>query len=90
MPHGLLEWTVRTLMMVLAGLVTLSILGSIAAMSNQSGGAGFPFERTQPETSPPREPATAPETPPQDAGAGAAAESSAAAEAVAVPAPAED
>ncbi|HEY0026582.1 MAG TPA: hypothetical protein VGC35_01815 [Allosphingosinicella sp.] len=35
------EWVVRTVMLVLAGLVTLSILGSIDAMSNDTVGAGF-------------------------------------------------
>jgi hypothetical protein len=35
------EWVVRTFMLVLAGLVTLSILGSIDAMSNDTVGAGF-------------------------------------------------
>ncbi|HZG09527.1 MAG TPA: hypothetical protein VEZ70_11170 [Allosphingosinicella sp.] len=41
------EWLVRTVMLVLAGLVTLSILGSIAAMSNDAapGPARGPAER---------------------------------------------
>ena len=38
MPTRLIDWMVRTVMLALAGLVTLSILGSIAAISNQSGG----------------------------------------------------
>jgi hypothetical protein len=37
MTAGFFEWVVRTAMLVLAGLVTLSILGSIAALSNDSG-----------------------------------------------------
>ncbi|HEX8580605.1 MAG TPA: hypothetical protein VF655_13555 [Allosphingosinicella sp.] len=37
MGSKLLEWVVRTVMLTLAGLVTLSIIGSIAAMSNQAG-----------------------------------------------------
>ena len=36
----LFEWVVRTVMLVLAGLVTLSILGSIAAMSDQAADPG--------------------------------------------------
>ena len=41
MGRKLTEWVVRTVMLVLAGLVTLSILGSIDAMSNDTVGAGF-------------------------------------------------
>lgn len=40
MGSNLLEWVIRTAMLVLAGLVTLSILGSIAAVSNQVGDPG--------------------------------------------------
>jgi hypothetical protein len=36
MSANLIEWTVRMAMLVLAGLVTLAILGSIAAMSNDA------------------------------------------------------
>ncbi|PSJ41627.1 hypothetical protein [Allosphingosinicella deserti] len=41
MPHRLFDWFVRTLMLVLAGLVTLSILGSIAAISTSNGGTSM-------------------------------------------------
>jgi hypothetical protein len=37
MASNLLEWVIRTAMLVLAGLVTLSILGSIAAVSDRMG-----------------------------------------------------
>jgi hypothetical protein len=40
MASNLAEWMVRTVMLVLAGLVTLSILGSIAAMSNDAAAPG--------------------------------------------------
>jgi hypothetical protein len=40
MASNLAEWVVRTVMLVLAGLVTLSILGSIAAMSNDAAAPG--------------------------------------------------
>ena len=56
MARGLIDWTVRTLMLVLAGLVTLSILGSIAAMSNEEARPDFIFERTRPAPAPPAEP----------------------------------
>ncbi|HEY0111553.1 MAG TPA: hypothetical protein VGB59_00210 [Allosphingosinicella sp.] len=58
MANGLLEWTVRTFMLVLAGLVTLSILGSIAAMSGQEAPAGRlldPGAWTEPERTQPPE-----------------------------------
>lgn len=37
MPTTIFDWVVRTAMLVMAGLVTLSILGSIAAMTNDPG-----------------------------------------------------
>ena len=40
MPTTIFDWIVRTAMLVMAGLVTLSILGSIAAMTNDPG-TGF-------------------------------------------------
>ena len=40
MPTTIFDWTVRTAMLAMAGLVTLSILGAIAAMTNDAG-AGF-------------------------------------------------
>ena len=58
MGTSLAEWVVRTAMLVLAGLVTLSILGSIAAMSNQAGVPGLPAGvRDRPLTAPAPEPA---------------------------------
>lgn len=41
MPERIFDWIVRTAMLAMAGLVTLSILGSIAAMTNDPG-TGFP------------------------------------------------
>jgi hypothetical protein len=97
MTSNLAEWVVRTVMLVLAGLVTLSILGSIAAMSN---GAGVPDLRAarerpvlapapEPQPEPPAEPQpispleTSPPPPPQ-------AQTPAGTELVAVPAPPEE
>jgi len=53
MTTNLIEWTVRMVMLVLAGLVTLAILGSIAAMPTDGGPAagGFVVGRAAP---PPR------------------------------------
>ena len=52
MTMGLLEWTVRTTMLVLAGLVTLAILGAIHAMSTDAGTpGGFPT-RSEPVLAP--------------------------------------
>ena len=50
MPTSTIDWTIRMVMLVLAGLVTLSILSSIAAMTNEagSGGGGFTVERSEP------------------------------------------
>jgi hypothetical protein len=45
MPTRLIDWFARTVMLVLAGLVTLSILGAIAAIPNDPGGGGFLFEQ---------------------------------------------
>jgi hypothetical protein len=55
MPTSLIDWTVRMVMLVLAGLVTLSILGSIAAMSNDTGplDAGVFGDRSAPSPAPP-------------------------------------
>ncbi|HEY0085404.1 MAG TPA: hypothetical protein VGB65_05790 [Allosphingosinicella sp.] len=67
------EWIVRTVMLVLAGLVTLSILGSIDAMSNDTAGAGFrganrPVLSPAPEPSAPaQQPAPAAPAPRTDA-----------------------
>jgi hypothetical protein len=73
MPTNLVEWTIRMVMLVLAGLVTLSILGSIAAISHDQ--AGFLIERgaerVQPDTRTSPEPV--PEEPDTAAGSQAAA-----------------
>ena len=92
------EWVVRTVMLVLAGLVTLSILGSIAAVSNQAGVPGFSGTRERPVSAPvpvpEREPApepaadAAPSPPP--AQQTPQADSGSAGELVAVPAPPEE
>jgi hypothetical protein len=37
MPSTIFDWIARTAMLVMAGLVTLSILGAIAAMTNDPG-----------------------------------------------------
>ena len=37
MPTTIFDWVVRTAMLAMAGLVTLSILGAIAAMTNDTG-----------------------------------------------------
>ena len=69
MPTSLIEWTVRMVMLVLAGLVTLSILSSLAAISNQPallGPAGRPGAMQEPAESRPGDtppPAPAPEQP---------------------------
>jgi hypothetical protein len=52
MASNLGEWVVRTFMLVLAGLVTLSILGSIAAMSNQAGVPDLRAVRERPVLAP--------------------------------------
>jgi hypothetical protein len=59
MTSNLAEWVVRTVMLVLAGLVTLSILGSIAAMSNQAGVPGLSAERQRPVLAPAPKPQVA-------------------------------
>lgn len=37
MPTTIFDWIARTAMLVMAGMVTLSILGAIAAMTNDAG-----------------------------------------------------
>jgi hypothetical protein len=97
MTSNVAEWVVRTVMLVLAGLVTLSILGSIAAMSNEAGVPGLSAERQRPVMAP----APASETPPaepQEVGTKAAAPAGQSPQAqpqpgtelVAVPAPPEE
>jgi hypothetical protein len=96
MGRNLTEWVVRTVMLVLAGLVTLSILGSIAAVSNQAGVPGFSGARERPVSAPvpEREPASEPAAdaapPPPPAQQTPQADSGSAGELVAVPAPPEE
>ena len=45
MPTTIFDWIARTAMLVMAGLVTLSILGSIAAMTNDPGTGLAPRDR---------------------------------------------
>jgi hypothetical protein len=52
--QGLVDWTVRTVMLVLAGLVTLSMLGALSAMSNDDARPGFIF--AQRDAAPPEAP----------------------------------
>ncbi len=99
MGSNLFEWVVRTAMLVLAGLVTLSILGSIAAMSNEAADPGAIGGRDRAVLAPALEPAPSPSAPanpppaasepapaPQPSGAATPAPG----ELVAVPAPAEE
>ena len=97
MGSNLLEWVIRTAMLVLAGLVTLSILGSIAAVSNQVGDPGAIGGRdrvvlaptSEPSPAEPRaqpNPSAAPEAQPSTPQTGG---TSAAGEMVMVPAPPE-
>ncbi len=96
MGRNLTEWVVRTVMLVLAGLVTLSILGSITAVSNQAGVPGFSGTRERPVSAPvpEREPASEPAAdaapPPPPAQQTPQADSGSAGELVAVPAPPEE
>jgi hypothetical protein len=65
MPTTIFDWIVRTAMLAMAGLVTLSILGSIAAMTNDPG-TGFPAgdrPRIQVESAQNREPEQSPSAP---------------------------
>ena len=69
MGSNLVEWVIRTAMLVLAGLVTLSILGSIAAMSNEAATVAPGDLREQPVLTPPpqpSEPAPQPAPPPAE------------------------
>jgi hypothetical protein len=67
MTSNLAEWVVRTIMLVLAGLVTLSILGSIAAMSNQAGVPDLQAGRERPVLAPAPEPQPRPPAEPRPA-----------------------
>jgi hypothetical protein len=96
MGSSVFEWLVRTVMLVLAGLVTLSILGSIAAVSNQAGVPGLSGERARPVLAPAPEPQPEPGPPPPSsdgtapAPAPAATPTEAGTDFVTVPAPPEE
>ncbi len=90
------DWIARTAMLAMAGLVTLSILGAIAAMTSDTGTrfAG-PRDRPVVEGEPAQERETAPPAaPPGEANSAAAASAGTQVAndttAVAVPAPSED
>ena len=51
MTWSVVNWTVRVAMMVLAGLVSLSILGAVATMTTDTGPRGFLVE-SQPQPLP--------------------------------------
>ncbi len=65
MPTTIFDWIARTAMLVMAGLVTLSILGSIAAMTNDPGTrfAARDRPRIEAERAKERKAAQAPSTP---------------------------
>jgi hypothetical protein len=98
MGSKLAEWLIRTVMLVLAGLVTLSILGSIAAVSNQAGNPGAIGGRDRAVIAPaPQPPSAAPEALPESPAPSQAQPSApqvggtaAPGELVAVPAPPEE
>jgi hypothetical protein len=52
MSARLIDWITRTVMLVLAGLVTLSILGAIAAIPSEPGAGGFLSEHVGERPSP--------------------------------------
>ena len=77
MPTTIFDWIVRTAMLVMAGLVTLSILGAIATMTNEAGSgfAGGDRPLIDPRQAQERETAQAPAEPAEPSeGANAAAE----------------
>jgi hypothetical protein len=55
MPTTIFDWIIRTAMLAMAGLVTLSILGSIAAMTNDPGTRFAGGERPPIQAEPARE-----------------------------------
>ncbi len=52
MPTTIFDWIARTAMLVMAGLVTLSILGAIATMTNDPGTGFAPGDRPRIEGEP--------------------------------------
>jgi len=75
MPTTIFDWIARTAMLVMAGLVTLSILGAIAAMTNDPGIRFSAGDRPvmEGERAEEREAAQAPERPEEGNGVVAAA-----------------
>jgi hypothetical protein len=64
MPTTIFDWIVRTAMLAMAGLVTLSILGAIASMTNDPGTRfAAPRDRPAIEGEPPEEGGTAQASP---------------------------
>ena len=55
MASNLFDWLFRLVMLVLAGMVTLSILGSIAAISPDARVPGFSVEQPRPPVRPDQE-----------------------------------
>lgn len=74
MPTTIFDWIARTAMLAMAGLVTLSILGAIAAMTNDPGlrfaGGDRPVIEGEPADA--REAATSPPAPEGNAAAAVA------------------
>jgi hypothetical protein len=91
MPTTIFDWIVRTAMLAMAGLVTLSILGAIAAMTNDPG-TGFPAgDRPRVEAEPAQERESAPAPPaPQDGNLTAAVQTGAQGATVAAAPPSDD
>ena len=59
MPTTIFDWIVRTAMLAMAGLVTLSILGASAAMTNDPGTGFAGGERPRAEGERAQQPETA-------------------------------
>jgi hypothetical protein len=93
MPTTIFDWIIRTAMLAMAGLVTLSILGAIAAMTNDTGARfAAPGERPPVEGEPSREreAAQAPSPPETENAAGAPRAEGQAATSAAMPAASRD
>ncbi|HEX8513403.1 MAG TPA: hypothetical protein VF688_09895 [Allosphingosinicella sp.] len=74
MPMTIFDWIARTAMLAMAGLVTLSILGAIAAMTNDPGTRfAVPRDRAVIQGEPAEEPQAAQAPLPTEAGNVAAA-----------------
>jgi hypothetical protein len=70
MRSGVLDTLTRIIMLVLAGTVSLSIIGAIAAMSEGGGGPGGFFVERQPAPVPTEPERIEPRDPPQAGGVG--------------------